>query len=188
MLFGTLALAASGAALAAGPCAGPGAPAPTSPIICIAAVAIPGNPVASFDISWVDPVRAEYYLADRSNAGIDIIQTSTARFQRTIGGFVGAVINPATNTVVTSRSGPNGVVQHGRWLYAGDGNSTLKVIDLNATTGNPIIQSIPTGGRTRVDEEALNDDGSLLLAANNAEDPPFATMFIANDDNNSSAV
>jgi hypothetical protein len=192
MLFGTLALAASGAALAAGPCAGPGAPAPTSPIICIAAVAIPGNPIFSFDISWVNPGRAEYYLADRSNAGVDVIQTSTARFQRTIGGFVGAVVNPMTNTVVTARSGPNGVVSHGRWLYAGDGNSTLKVIDLQATgsVADPVIkQSIATGGTTRVDEMALTEpDGKLLLAANNAEDPPFATMFAANGDNFTSAT
>src|SRR4029077_6783294 len=35
---------------------------------------------------------------------------------------------------------------------------------------------------TRVDEMALTADGELLLAANNAEDPPFATLFHANGD------
>ena len=45
-----------------------------------------------------------------------------------------------------------------------------------------IKQTISTGGTTRVDEMALTTDGKLLLAANNAEDPPFATLFSANGD------
>ena len=45
-----------------------------------------------------------------------------------------------------------------------------------------IKQSITTGGTTRVDEMAITGDGQLLLAANNAEDPPFATLFSANGD------
>jgi hypothetical protein len=32
----------------------------------------------------------------------------------------------------------------------------------------------------RVDEMALTSDATLLLAANNADDPPFATLFAAN--------
>ena len=52
------------------------------------------------------------------------------------------------------------------------------------------VASINTGGTTRVDEMALTTDGTLLLAANNAEDPPFATLFAANGDNakNSAAI
>ena len=59
---------------------------------------IPGNPLRSFDISWVNPDRAEYYLADRSNSGIDVIDTQTLKFKRTIGGFVGVVNSMATGT------------------------------------------------------------------------------------------
>jgi hypothetical protein len=80
-------------------------------------------------------------------------------------------------------SGPDGVTTHGRWLYAGDGDSTLKVFDLNAPTATALKASIATGGTTRVDEMALTTDGELLLAANNAEDPPFGTLFRANGDN-----
>jgi len=69
------------------------------------------------------------------------------------------------------------VVSHGRWLYAGDGDSTLKVIDLNAPTATALKQSISTGGSTRLDEMDITTDGQLLIAANNAEDPPFATLF-----------
>ena len=87
-----------------------------------------------FDISWVNPDRAEYYFADRSNAGIDVIDTQTLTFKRTIGGFVGIKLNAAGTAVNNNISGPDGVMSHGRWLYAGDGDSTLKVIDLNAPT------------------------------------------------------
>jgi hypothetical protein len=181
-------LAASATALA-GPCTGPGAPT-TTETKCLTAVAIPGNPIRSFDISWVNPHRAEYYLADRSNKGIDIIDTHSLMFKRTIGGFVGIVLNGAGTAVDNNHSGPDGVTSHGRWLYAGDGDSTLKVIDLNAPKGSEIKATIPTGGTTRVDEMALTADGELLLAANNAEDPPFATLFSANGDRsfNSTAI
>src|SRR5262249_15726397 len=91
-LLGVLSLTTSNPVQAA-PCTGPGAPT-TTQTKCLTAVAIPGNPLRSFDISWVNPDRAEYYLADRSNAGIDIIDTQTLKFKRTIGGFVGIVLNP----------------------------------------------------------------------------------------------
>jgi hypothetical protein len=177
-LLGAASLVSASSAFAA-PCTGPGAPS-TTETKCLTAVIIPGNPLRSFDISWVNPDRAEYYLGDRSNAGIDIIDTQTLKFKRTIGGFVGIKLL-ASGAVNNNLSGPDGVTSHGRWLYAGDGDSTLKVIDLNAST-TPIKQTISTGGTTRLDEMALTPDGKLLLAANNAEDPPFATLFNANGD------
>jgi hypothetical protein len=187
-LFGLATLAVSGAALAAAPCQGPGAPT-TTQTQCLTAVQIPGNPLRTFDISWVDPNRAEYYLGDRSNKGIDIVDTQNLIFKRRLGGFVGVAINPGSitpanpfGTVDNNHSGPDGVVSHGRWLYAGDGNSTLKVFDLNAPTAAALKTSISTGGSTRVDEMALTTDGELLLVANNAEDPPFGTLFAANGD------
>src|SRR5262249_28971704 len=95
---------------------------------CVTAITIPGSPLRSFDISWVDPQRGEYYLGDRSNKGVDVIDTRSLTFKRTIGGFVGVVLSGAA--VDNNHSGPDGVTSHGRWLYAGDGDSTLKVIDL----------------------------------------------------------
>ena len=144
---------------------------------------IPGNPLRSFDISWVNPDRGEYYLGDRSNSGIDVIDTHSLKWKRTIGGFVGIVLNPnPPHAVDNNHSGPDGVTSHGRWLYAGDGDSTLKVIDLDAPPLAALQQTISTGGTTRVDEMALTTEGDLLFAANNAEDPPFGTLFAANGD------
>ena len=190
MLVSAGALATSGAALAA--CTGPGAPT-TTETKCRTAVIIPGKPLQSYDISWVNPHRAEYYLGDRSNGGIDIIDTRTLTFKRTVGTglFTGVVLqtNPTTGVVSINndKSGPDGVVTHGRWLYAGDGDSTLKVFDLD---GPDALAQAPlfTGGTTRVDEMALTTDGELLLTVNNAEDPPYANLFAANGDRNHSSV
>jgi hypothetical protein len=181
-------------AIAAAPCQGPGAPTDTQ-TKCLTAVQLPGNPIRAFDISFANPDRAEYYLADRSNNGIDIIDTHNLTFKRRLGGFVGVAINPGSitpanpfGTTNNNLSGPDGVVTHDRWLYAGDGNSTLKVFDLDSPNASALKQTISTGGTTRVDEMALTTDGKLLLAANNAEDPPFGTLFVANGDNNRSNV
>jgi hypothetical protein len=188
---GATALAAAMSLGATGPaqavCGGPpGTPAPTQ-TQCLTAVAIPGNPLRSFDISWVNTSRGEYYLADRSNAGIDVLTTAGPAFSRTITGgvasFVGIVLT-TSGAVNNNQSGPDGVVSsRGHWLYAGDGDSTLKVIDLNIPGPNAIVQSISTGGTTRVDEMALTGNGRILLGANNAEDPPFGTLFNTNSDN-----
>ena len=179
-----------GVGTASAQCTGPGAPT-TTQTRCLTAVQIPGKPLRSFDISFVNPDRAEYYLADRSNAGIDIIDTKHNTFNRRLGGFVGIVLNnpgKPNESVNNNLSGPDGVVTHGRWLYAGDGDSTLKVFDLNAPTASALKQTISTGGTTRVDEMDVTSDGTLLLAANNAEDPPYGTLFRANGDAHTSAV
>jgi hypothetical protein len=186
IVFGAIvAVTGSGAALA-GPCTGAGAPT-TTDTQCLTAVQIPGKALRSFDISWVNPDRAEYYLADRSNAAIDVIDTEHNTFKRQLGGFVGIKLN-GSGGVNNNISGPDGVTTHGRWLYAGDGDSTLKVFDLNAPTASALKQTISTGGTTRVDEMALTTDGRQLLVANNAEDPPFGTLFKANGDASVSAV
>src|SRR5713226_7591089 len=131
-LLGAAALVPSSAALAA--CVDPGAPDNTQTKIVTAMSTV--HPITSFDISWVNPNRAEYYLADRQTAGIDIFDTQHLKFKRTIGGFAGVVLNKTGTAVDNNHSGPAGVVSHGRWVYAGDGNSTLHVIDLNAPTAS----------------------------------------------------
>jgi hypothetical protein len=114
---------------------------------------------------------------------------------RRLMGFAGIVLNPITGAVNNNKSGPDGVTSHGQWVYGGDGDSTLKVFNLSSPgTYITPVQTIPTGATlmppssTRVDEMALTTDGKLLLAANNAEDPPFATLFAANGDSGVSNV
>jgi len=149
----------------------------------VTAIALP-KPLQSYDISWVNPQRAEYYLADRSNNAIDVIDTHHLKFKRSLGQgvFTGLKFNAAGTAADNNHSGPDGVVTHGRWVYAGDGNSTLKVLDLDSPPASALKASVSTGGTTRLDEMALTTDGKLLIAANNAEDPPFVTLFRANGD------
>jgi hypothetical protein len=176
---------------AAAACQGPGAPT-TTQTRCVTAIALP-TALQSWDISWVNPQRAEYYLGDRSNNAIDIIDTEHLTYKRSLakGLFRGAVFNSGGTAIITKLSGPNGVVTHGRWVYAGDGDSSLKVLDLDSPQSPPAAAlkgTVFTGGSTRVDEMALTSDGRYLLAANNAEDPTFATLFKANGDDATNSV
>jgi plastocyanin len=129
-----------------------------------------GAPPFSFDIGWVDN-NGFYYLADRTNKGIDIINNvyNGNTYNTTIGGFVGF-------TGKNDDSGPNGVVTdaQGNTAWAGDGDSTLKVIDVNA---RKVVASIPTGGTKRADELAYDPNDNLILIANDADDPPFITFI-----------
>src|SRR5437870_13330822 len=64
-------------------------------------------PAASFDISWIDPTTHTYYLADRSNASVDLIDIRSGTFIGRIRGFRG--VQPA-GPGGGGRSGPNGIV------------------------------------------------------------------------------
>ena len=89
VLFGAISLAPTDAMAA---CVG--APT-TTQTKCLTAVQIPNNPLRSFDISWVNPKRAEMYFADRSNNAIEVIDTETLTWKRRLAGFVGVVLNSA---------------------------------------------------------------------------------------------
>jgi len=80
-----------------------------------------------------------------------------------VGGFVG--LPPGGKEV----GGPNGVVAVGNnEVWASDGDSTIKVIKLNADrTGGKVVQTISTGGKDRVDEVAYDPRDHLVAAVNN---------------------
>jgi hypothetical protein len=139
-----------------------------SSVVKLTKIAIPGKPLRSFDISWVDAPSARYYLADRSNAAIDVIDTTTNAFVTQIGGFKGLTSSSKT-------SGPDGIVVtfSGSELWAGDGDSTLKVVDLKL---GQIVASISTGGKFRADELAYDPKDNLILVANDADKPPFLSF------------
>ena len=105
----------------------------------VATITLPittGN--AAFDISWVDPATHRYYLADRVAAGIDIVDTATNKLLGKIGGFVGE------DAKGTKYWGPSGVVVIPglNQAWAGDGDSTIKVVDLQS---QKVVDTISTG-------------------------------------------
>jgi DNA-binding beta-propeller fold protein YncE len=137
----------------------------------IAEIAVPGAPLTSFDIGFVDPATQRYYLADRSNKGLDIFDAKDNKYIGRVGGFIGAVeVNGKVNNDV---SGPDGVVVFDNMAWVGDGDSTVKIIDLKAMK---VVDSFSTGGKSRLDEMALDSKDKVFIGVNNAEEPPFATL------------
>src|SRR6202166_2366495 len=133
---------------------------------------IPGEELKLFDIGTVDAAAGRYYIADRSNKGVDIFDTKTNKYVGRVEGFVGVVMKDGKP--VGNASGPNGVAldAKNKQLWVGDGDSTLKVIDLKS---NPpkISQTIVTGGTKRADELAVDTKDGIVLVFNNADKPTF---------------
>ena len=129
-----------------------------------------GGKMFVFDISWVDQKSRTYYLADRSNAAVDIIdtRTNTLLFQLS-GGFKGFTGNNGT-------SGPNGVTTGGHCLFVTDAPS--RVVSFDTSTFPPtLVNAVTTasGDLNRADELAFDPHDNVILAINNADDPPFGT-------------
>ena len=143
-------------------------------------IPVPGTPLAAFDISGIDPSLPYYYLADRSNASLDIFDRNTNTFVARVGGFQGVQL---TNGVANnSISGPDGVAPVGMGeVWVGDGNSSVKVIDV---INRKIVQTISTTIGTdtsqmdlRADEMAYDPVDHVMVVANNAATPPYITFI-----------
>jgi hypothetical protein len=143
----------------------------------------PSGKFSAFDISFADSVTGDIFIADRSNAGVDIFSGSGLTQIGRAAGFAGVQPPPSSGLPANnSISGPDGVltVTSGglTTLYAGDGNSTLKVFQFtNPANPGGAVATITTGGTTRVDEMAFSPKTGQVLAANNAETPAFGNLF-----------
>ena len=148
----------------------------------VATIDIPGGKLEQFDIGYVDSETGRYYVADRSNAGVDIFDTRTFTYVGRVGGFVGLKFNPDNKPAIVL-SGPNGIAfdPQKKELWAADGDSTVKVIDVAA---NPpkIVASINTGGQKRADELGIDTKDGLVLVGNNAEKPSYVTFISTKPD------
>lgn len=134
-------------------------------------IPVPGQPLEEFDISWVDSSTGTYYLADRSNAGIDMIDSRNDRFLGRVSGFVGK------GTKGHDSGGPNGVfaIPKAHQVWAGDGDSKIRVVDTALQVAR-IVRTIDTGGVMRVDEMAYDPVDGIIMAANQADKPGFVTF------------
>jgi hypothetical protein len=133
-------------------------------------VALPNLPPGgkfSNDIGFVDLLTHRYYLADRTNASLDIIDTTTFAV-RLVPGFTGV---KATNDL----SGPDGVAAvPGGLVYVGDVN-TVKVVD---PVAGSIVKTIATGTASfRTDEGCFDPADNLMMFANPADSPPYTTWI-----------
>jgi hypothetical protein len=137
----------------------------------------PHNQMFSFDISFVDPVSGLFYLADRSNAALDVIDTKTDTLFGQIGGNPAFQPGFAGDTGTAATSGPNGVVSASPCIFATDTPS--RVVSFNSSVSfTAAVSSLNTGGgNLRADELAFDPKDRLILAINNANTPPFGTLI-----------
>jgi hypothetical protein len=138
-----------------------------------------GGKFVTYDISFFDPITQLDYVADRSNASIDIFSAATNSFVGRIGGsghlFAGQMSSNDT-------SGPDGVQvvnlagQH--QVFGGNGPSTLLGFNINSPTSNAQFLTLATGtpDQNRVDEMSFDPNSRHLLTANNAAPTPFASL------------
>lgn len=137
----------------------------------------PGGAMTAFDISFAD-TTGYYYLADRSNAAVDIINGATNILVAQPGGFAG-------QAATTSESGPDGVlVTHvggQATLWAGDYPSRVLSFNVNNPTAPVLTGFSPTStnGSFRADEMAFSPSTNQVIVANNADTPAFATLIDA---------
>ena len=135
----------------------------------------PNTRMFSFDISWVDPTTGLYFLADRSNAALDVVDTKTDTLFGQIGG---AAFNFGGDTGSNMTQGPNGVTVAPNLpcIFVTDGRSRVVSINYSASFVTP-ASSINTGGGRRADELAFDPKDRLLLVMNPNETPPFGTLI-----------
>jgi len=154
--------------------------------------ASPDNNVAglftAYDNGAFDGTTQNYYLADRSNASIDIYSASDNSFVGRIGGtgnlFTG-VQPPPPAAINNSISGPNGLTSVNldgeHLLYAGDGNSTLK--GFNLSNGNAPLPNTPivTGPITdlRDNEGAYSPLSKRILTVTSDAATPYVSFIDA---------
>jgi hypothetical protein len=165
-----------------------------TPVTLVGVIVVPGNPIASSDIAWVDPATERYYMADRSNSGVDIIDAENDTWVGRVGGFLGGFpVTPASGggTATSNGAGPNGVVvTPDKHLWAGDGNSVVQVADIDPShvpgTYLSILATINTVWNNPANLAADSCDGGTATtkfcgrADELAFDPKDHIIFIGN--------
>lgn len=133
----------------------------------------------SFDISWVDQASRTFYVADRSNKAVDIVDTtSNLLITQLSGGFRGfTACSPPAGA--NDCAGPNGVATSANCLFVTDAPSRVVSFDKATLALVSDVNTDPTDP-TRADELAVDPKDSLILAINNASTPPFGTFITFN--------
>ena len=116
----------------------------------------------AFDHAVIDDTARLLFLADRSNAAVDVFTLTTETFVARIGGF--------------HTGGPNGLelVPDRGELWAADADSSVRVIDVASRT---IVATIATNGRDRTDDLAYDAKDKLIVVGNDSEPTPFLTFI-----------
>src|SRR5437588_1648457 len=138
----------------------------------------------SFDISFVDQKIQTYFLADRSNKAVDVVNAKTNAFLGQIFGNFKGFTPCSPPAGANDCAGPNGVVSAFPWLFVTDGGSRVVSFDLRTNPPTKVgdVTTSP-GDPKRADELAYDPQHGLLLVINNADAPPFGTLISVNQSN-----
>src|SRR5256885_13627157 len=132
----------------------------------------------SFDISYVDQATQTYYLADRSNKAVDVVDARTGQFLTQIFANFKGFTPCSPPAGANDCAGPDGVVAAFPFLFVTDGGS--RVVSFDLRTNPPTkVGDVTTSPRDqkRADELAYDPPHGTLLVINNADEPPFGTLI-----------
>jgi hypothetical protein len=136
-----------------------------------------------FDISSVDNSPQKYYLADRTNNAIHLVNAAAHAFLGFIGKgqYTGSRARPGRPGDLRCCAARNGVVTDNLGhVWAGDGAGNI--IEVDATkAGTANIRKIATGGKFRVDEMPYDPTDPILMASSDGDSPPFLTFLSVED-------
>jgi hypothetical protein len=147
-------------------------------------VLVKGSPtnLRAFDVSWNNNSTQRYYLADRTNNAIDLVDSATDTFLGFIGRghYTGSRPCPGQPEELRLCAGPNGVVTDDLGhVWAGDGDANI--IEADDKPGTGIIRSISTNGKGRIDELAYDPIDRILMAENDGDSPPYVVFVSVTD-------
>jgi hypothetical protein len=147
-----------------------------SHVVPIGAIRVPGtsaaNPFVNFDQARVDTKLQLLFVSSRSSKAVAIIDAFTDRkIGETPAIFAGVGID-------SPHSGPDGNVVAGRYLFAGDYPSTVRVFDLSQSISSPPeVAEINTGGEFRADEMDYDPINHVVIVSNGDSTPAFVTFI-----------
>ena len=135
---------------------------------------LPWSPAVPKSVDQSVIYNNTYYLSDRSH-GIHVVNLQSENQTTIIGGFTTTIVN---KTLVTSQSGPNGLVilPDRDELWAGDDHGVVRVVDLHS---DEIIANISTGSIKRADEFAYDATSATIVVTNPNEVPPYVSVIDA---------
>jgi hypothetical protein len=149
-----------------------------SPYHLFSTVTVPGTPASvwCYDGATVSQ-NGTVYLSDADRKGLDVIKDgSHPAYQGIIG--QGTFTGPGgCKNYNYDLQGPDGVVLADNMLFAGNGDSSVRVY----STSGKFISSISTGGLARADEETYDAHDNEVIVANSGERDlsPQAAPFLS---------
>ena len=132
----------------------------------------------SFDLGTV--VNGKYYLTDRNNKAVDVIDARTHALTQITGSgalaFSGCTPNANCVGANNGKGGPDGInwITGTNLLYVGDVNG-VKVVDISTQS---VVKAIPVGTTGfRADEGCYDPDDHLYMISTPDADQPFASFI-----------